>query len=217
MGIADRDYMRERAESRGAVFRPGTRHANPRRQDVLRYALIAAFAIGAKPAYDYLTRHQAPAPMRQAPAQSQPALTPPAAIPAAAPAADAQVQDFPASGTTQWYRATSPQQATGVLRVMDTSDLRGNKVVRIRDAFGTPVLQTYIRDEEGAQLVLPQGHYEMTIATGGAWYGPEQQFGSGATYFRSQGVDVIAGEANYRIMPANQGGQPLAPIGPDAF
>ena len=221
MGIADRDYMHERAraESRGAVFRPGTRHANPRRQKLLKAALVAVVIVGAGPLYHHLSTRPstAPPPMRAAePVAGQPALTPPVDTPIAldAPAA---AQEFPASGTTQWYRPTSPQQQAGILRIMDTSDLRGNKVVRIRDAFGTPVAQTYIRFEEGAQLLLPLGRYEMTVATGDTWYGPQQQFGAAAIYYSTQGVDVIAGEVNYRILPANQGGQPLTPIQSEAF
>lgn len=220
MGLADRDYMRERVRDRGGVFRPGTRHANPRRQR-LQSVILVGIAIAAVPAYRYLN-DRSPPPMRQASTPSlqtpaQPELTDPGALHTIMNAPMAPAQEFPASGTTQWYRENDQRQQTGLLRIMDTSDLPGNKVVRIRDAFGTPVAQTYIRDQEGAQLLLPLGRYEMTIAFGNTWYGPERQFGGDARYFQTSGADVIAGEMNYRILPSGQGGQPLNPIVADAF
>lgn len=221
MGIADRDYMRERVRDRGGVFGLGTRPANPRR---LRLPSVVGVvvAIAAVPTYRLIDGVVSARPMLQASTRSsqapaQPALTAPGAMHTIIDVPTAPVQEFPDSGTTQWYRENDPRQQTGLLRIMDTSDLPGNKVVRIRDAFGTPVVQTYIRDHEGAQLLLPLGRYEMTIAFGDAWYGPEKQFGGAARYFQTSGSEVIAGEMNYRILPSGQGGQPLNPIMADAF
>lgn len=170
-------------------------------------------------AYDhYKNRSSHPPQMQSSADVSQPPMSAPASVTLDTLVVSEPAQPFPESGSTQWYRPTDPHQTVGILRVMDTSDLPGNKVVRIRDGFGTPVAQTYIRFEEGAQLVLPIGHYDMTISTGAEWHGPQRQFGPGASYFRSgNGVDVINGEVNYRILPTGQNGQPLARIDAPSF
>ena len=218
MGLADRDYMRERNESRGAVYSTRRPRSELRRQILKGLAAGGCLAV-ALVARDRIAHHDRPQPIVQSPptATAQPALTPPAAPPpqliAIPVGTDPPVQPFPASGTTQWYRPTSPDQQTGILRIMDTSDMRGNKVVRIRDAFGTPVAQTYIQDQEGAQLVLPLGSYQLTFAIGSDWHGPEAQFGADARYLRAgEGVEVVAGEANYRLLPAGQDGRTMASI-----
>lgn len=208
--------MRERADSRGGVYGSPGRRMSIKKQKQL--SMVVTFLIGAAVAFVYHSNSRQNLPITRAntPQTVQPALVAPVPVRVERPLADIE-QEFPVSGTTQWYRETRPHQLTGILRIMDTSDAPGNKVVRIRDAFGTPVAQTYIRNQEGVQLLLPLGRYEMTIALGDIWYGPEKQFGDKAHYFQTIGADVVDGEANYRILPGDGGGKPLIPIQSEAF
>lgn len=224
MGLEDRDYMRERVKSRGGVFQPGTKHANPRRQTFLK-AGIAGLLIGSiiagvaiyknsnKTEQISLKITESPidAQNAQIPTDEQPTIMAPT-MPTEQP------QPFPESGSVQWFNPPAANQQLGLLRIMDTSAATGSKIVRIRDYNGIPIAQVYIRNEEGAQIQLPPGHYQLNIAIGETWYGTALGFGPQAAYLHSnQGAEVVIGTSDVRLLRPLDPGIPMQRINAESF
>lgn len=218
MGIQDRDYMKRKFER--PLNEPKEFPYAPEKQEIksqayapLIWSGLIGVAISAAYFYSWNSSSRSSSPANFQP--QQPQLVQPAQVGQNNPLYP--TQEFPPSGTTQWYKPIDPRQQSGILRIMDTSDLPGNKLVRIRDAFGSPVVQVYIRNQEGAELFLPLGIYAMNIASGTEWHGVDEQFGRKVHFYQASNIPVIAGEVNYRILPGTEEGDALQPIKPDSF
>jgi len=237
MGLLDREYMRERAQERAREKNtpPGNR--------TMIMVLAGCTIIAAGQYYRSNSGHE---PVRIGPLQmttengirtdGSHASSPEAAVtpnddspivppdglimqetvPQAVP--EPQAQAFPESGAVQWAKPPVAGEPLAMLRISDGSDLRGNKVVRLRDAFGDMLLQVYVRDQEGAIIQVPPGRYQINVMIGTSWYGLQEQFGQSAMYFRGRTMIVGSGGSDYLLMPIGTPGvSGMTNIPPSSF
>jgi len=231
MGLLDRDYMRERAEERVRQ-----RDAPPGSRIMLVVLAVTAVLVAGQFYRSHL-RHE---PVRIGPLQvtmdtgiqtdgmegthsataatvtEEPPIAPPAGLTMQEPVPP--TRPFPESGAVQWASPPVTGEPLAILRISDGSDLRGNKVIRLRDAFGDMLLQVYVRDQEGAVIQVPPGRYQISVMIGSSWYGPHRQFGPGATYFRGRAMVVGSAGSDYLLLPTGVPGVTgMAGISPSAF
>ncbi|TVV76424.1 hypothetical protein [Sphingomonas solaris] len=86
---------------------------------------------------------------------------------------------FPRSGSVTVNRNVDPHKATARLRV--TTD-QANAVVQLYDRdTDEHIISVYFRRDDEATLAVPPGEYRMQIVEGYTWHGPANYFGSSTT------------------------------------
>lgn len=191
MGLADRDYMRDRerdrASARGAILQDGPgRFRRPRtlrtgttiRKAAGVVALLALVAWGlwlqaSRPppatmgAVEITTTTDDAQPMDE---------TPPS------PSVTDGVR-FPASGTIEWGGAGRPIGGElGQLQIWDVTGSPQNKVVRVRSGPSTIFATVYLAAGQRLALPVPASRtYQVTATSGDNWHGPDAGFGEGGT------------------------------------
>lgn len=84
---------------------------------------------------------------------------------------------FPTTGEVLWYVPVQEKQGAP-LTISAPVDGTRNFAVRLTDwANGGLVAIVPVRGGETAQLQVPLGQYQITIASGKRWQGPERMFG----------------------------------------
>lgn len=182
MGLADRDYMRERAHyragARRAVHEPQS--TPPERMTIL--AVLGVVAVIAVMIAVYAYRrdggHPLMGPMKVTTTGGETTPTD-----AQAPGAAGQSVSFPASGTIEWGPAGEP--IGGDLQRLDIWDVtrsRQSKVIHIRSGPETTFAIIYLAAGERTTLMVPAGKaYRVTAASGDDWRGPSERFGPTGT------------------------------------
>jgi hypothetical protein len=151
MGLADRDYMHERhraAREEPKHFRPNSRREIRDGQPNWLAAILIVAGIALASYGAYRL------------------LSPPGAVP------------FPRTGLVNWYvPAPDPAQAAP-LRIQ--APIRGDRsyalLLKERHS-GRLVALIPVRKGEYAEVDVPLGEYEIQIASGISWQGPEKLFG----------------------------------------
>lgn len=158
MGLADRDYMRARARSRGHARTQASRHAAGRD----RIVAIARVAIPVLclltylvPMYGYMKR-----------GGWMPDWKP--ALP------------FPESGSVTVARDLSRKRVSSHLAVQ-TSD--ANAVVQLFDPdTGDHALSIYVAGNDRVEVPVPRGTWRVRLVEGSKWHGPADYFGPNTSY-----------------------------------
>lgn len=86
---------------------------------------------------------------------------------------------FPRSGSVTVNCNVDPRTATARLRVVTD---QANAVVQLYDrATDAHVISVYVRRDDEATVAVPPGEYRMQIVEGDKWHGPADYFGSSTT------------------------------------
>lgn len=203
MGLADRDYMRERererAESRGAVYSPRRGDKRWKHTTVLKM-LGLALAMGAAGFLYSASRRPEPAlmgPIRvTSTTETQSTQTPSNGM--------AMNMAFPESGTVEWGMEGQPIGGSlERLEIWDVTQSVQNKVVRIRSAPETIFATVYVKAGQRASLIVPANRrYKVTASAGDMWRGVPGFFGPGGTTVDFGMVDILPGAPGVIAMGA---------------
>ena len=209
MGLADRDYMRERAreraESRGAVFAPNGYGRAARRRRLLAWCaggilalFVAAFALG------WIGPAGRMGPMEVVDAQAgDPGA---AAARTAPPRGGPNVAEvaFPESGTVEW--GDEGQPIGGNLERLDIWDVTGSrqdKVVHVRGGPQSTFAVIYLAPGQRTTIMVPVDRaYKVTATSGDRWMGTAERFGPDATTVDFGMVEIRAGSPGVVAMGA---------------
>jgi hypothetical protein len=206
MGLADRDYMRERAreraESRGAVYADRSRRSGAGMARVLTIvagvALLACIAVllfagegrkGTMGAMNVATTDEITTPRPTAP--------------------DVGVertsgQPFPESGTVEWGDEGQPIGGRlERLEIWDVTRSEQAKVVHIRSGPGSTFAIVYMAPGKRVTLMVPSSRaYQVTATSGPVWNGPAERFGTDGTTVDFGMVNVFPGRPGVVAMGA---------------
>ena len=167
MGLADREYMRERTRAR---FRESTTW-NDKRSRVELDPASGGFRCRTHPAQKWIFLISALAMLipfyREAKREGW--------IPDPQPALE-----FPQTGSVTVHKSVNPRRATSSLLVQAGG---ANAVVQLYDvATGLHVISVYVARERSARVSVPPGTYRVALVEGGKWHGRQRYFGASTTY-----------------------------------
>jgi hypothetical protein len=148
MGLADRDYMRERHRRQqtatGTIQLPGSNSL----WDILKKSLVI---VGAAAALWWLALHYKEARHAEA---------------------------FPPTGAVMWFVETPEPGASAALTIAAPADRNVNFAVKLSDwGSGRAVAVIPVRAGETAAVQVPLGEYRITMASGINWQGADAMFG----------------------------------------
>lgn len=87
---------------------------------------------------------------------------------------------FPRSGSVTVNRNVDPRKATARLRVVTDQT---NAVVQLYDReTDEHVISVYVRRDDDVSVPVPPGTYRMQLVEGDKWHGPVRYFGPSTTY-----------------------------------
>jgi hypothetical protein len=196
MGLADRDYMRERAreraESRGAVFNPWRR----RRSNVGAVIVCGLAALGVALAFVFMGSGSGspPAMGPMVVSTTKGTVQAPGSIPPPSGQPDTG-EAFPETRTVQW--GVEGQPIGGDLEQLHIWDVTGSKerkVVHVRGGPDSTFAMVYLHPGARVTIMVPAGRrYQVTATSGRTWKGSVERFGDTGTTVSFGMVDVLSG------------------------
>ena len=185
MGLADRDYMRERSRQRQGAGFDQTRWDDFK----ARAEHDATWFEPKNRGFDYQKQRWRPTPIiRHHPAQKWIFLL--SAVSFLFPAYREikragwlpdwqETIPFPSSGSVTVNRKINPRSATSKLRVVTAA---ANAVVQLYDpASGVHMISVYVRKDDDVEIPVPPGTYRVQVVEGDKWHGKVKYFGSSTT------------------------------------
>lgn len=182
MGLADREYMRDRCRHRAAA---DTVWNDAKGRVEADRSWFAAKNRG----HDHQKGRWRPAPKVRVHPRSYVLLLLSAAVPLVSlyyegkrsgwvPDSREEVA-FPQTGEVMVNRAVDPTTAIASFRVVAAD---ANAVAQLYRLSGEHVISVFVRKNDDVTTRVPPGTYQLRIAEGQCWFGPEHFFGNSMTF-----------------------------------